>query len=91
MAGPIRVEKGVVGSMAPEMKRGLGRQKMVFGRRYVGQCSRETKILLFMGSCGGVLTRSWTCIKKEERSALKRWQEKCSALVTRTLFVSGSI
>lgn len=44
LAGQIRGEKGVVGSMAPEMVSGRGRQKMVFGGRYVGQRYRDTII-----------------------------------------------
>lgn len=45
--------------------------KMVFGMRYVGQCLRDTKIPLFVGSFDGVLTRPWTWIKKGKKCALK--------------------
>lgn len=32
--------------------------KVVFGMQYVGQCLRDTKIPLFVGSFGGVLNRT---------------------------------
>lgn len=45
--------------------------KVVFGMRYVGQCLRDTKILLFVGSFGGVLTGPWTWIKNRKKMCLK--------------------
>lgn len=69
--GQIRVEKGVGGGVAPEMKDDLGRLKVVFGVRYVGQSLGDTKILLFVGNFRVALTGPWTWIKKREKMCLK--------------------
>lgn len=57
--------------MAPEMKDDLGRLKVVFGMRYVGQCSGDTKILLFVGNFGVARTGPLSWIKKREKMCLK--------------------
>lgn len=91
-AGQIKVEKGVVGGVALEMEDGLARQKRCL------RCDMLDCLAWYQSTafCGKFWSYKLPCPpppKKNIKTMVRRpchfW--KCLALVTRTVFTSGSV